>query len=74
MKIENNILIIDENISDENIEEFITYLNQEGIEKVQLKTEEISSGIIQALWCSKKKIETNSEFLNHFFENVKVVS
>jgi hypothetical protein len=74
MKIENNNLIIDEPLSDENVEELIIALKQKEIQIVKIDNDEVSSGIVQALWCSGKKIETESLFLSKFFENVKVVS
>ena len=74
MKIENNNLIIDEPLSDENVEELIIALKQKEIQIVKINNDEVSSGIVQALWCSGKKIETESLFLSKFFENVKVVS
>jgi len=74
MKIENNNLIIDETLSDENVEELIIALKQKEIQIVKIDNDEVSSGIVQALWCSGKKIETESLFLSKFFENVKVVS
>ena len=74
MKIENNNLIIDEPLSDENVEELIIALKQREIQIVKIDNDEVSSGIVQALWCSGKKIETESLFLSKFFENVKVVS
>ncbi len=71
MKLENNILIIDENLTDEHIDEFMVSLNQEGIERVEIQNPDISAGIIQALWCSGKKIDVDDEFLSKFFDNVK---
>ena len=46
-------------------------LSQEGIEKVEVQNPDISAGIIQALWCSGKKIDVEDEFLSKFFDNVK---
>jgi len=73
MKIENDTLVIDESLMDEQIEEFLVAINQEEIQKISIQTEDVSASIIQAIWCSKKNVEVDSEFLSKFFENVKVV-
>jgi len=74
MKIENNVLIIDEALNDEKIEELMVALNQDEIDTIKIENDELSSGIVQVLWCSQKKIDVESEFLSKFFENVKVAS
>lgn len=74
MKIENEVLIIDDVLRDEDVEEFSTALSQEQIKKVVIENDDISSSIVQALWCKskEKEIEVESEFLKLFFENVMV--
>ena len=73
MKIENNILIIDEALNDEQIEELIVAINQDEIDTIKIINDELSSGIVQALWCSGKKVDVDSDFLSKFFDNVKRV-
>jgi len=72
MSIEEEKLIIDSAMSDEDIEEFLVTISQEQIKKVIIKNDDISSSIIQAIWCSKKDVEVESEFLKPFFENIVV--
>jgi hypothetical protein len=72
MKIEGDKLFIDEALTDENVEEFLLALSQDDIKKVIIKNEDLSSGIIQVIWCSGKEVEV-SGFLSKFFENVEVV-
>jgi ABC-type xylose transport system substrate-binding protein len=72
MKIEGDKLFIDEALTDENVEEFLLALSQDDIKKVIIKNDDLSSGIIQAIWCSGKEVEV-SGFLSKFFENVEVV-
>ena len=70
MHIENEKLVIDEPLRDEQIEEFVTTLSQDQIQKVVIENEDIASSIVQAIWCSRKETEVKSAFLEHFFENV----
>jgi len=72
MRIENNCLIIDEPLGDDKIEELVVALKQDEIEMIELQSDDISSGILQVLWCSKKKVEVEG-FLSKFFDNVKVI-
>ena len=73
MRIDNNILIIDEVLEDENIQEFYEATKQDEIEIIRVEAENISAGAVQILWNLKerKKIVIESEFLSKFFENVK---
>ena len=73
MRIENNVLIIDDVLENENVTEFYEATKQEGIEIIRVETETISAGAVQILWSlkNKKKIEIEGEFLKKFFENVK---
>jgi len=71
MKINDNVLIIDENLEDDIVEEFIISVNQPQITKIVIETDNISAPILQALWCLDKEIEVKTEFLKLFFENVK---
>ena len=70
MKIEDKTLIIDEPISNEQAEEFLVAVNQDEIEKIVIEDDRLDAAIYQILWCSNKKIETNSDFADKFFEQV----
>jgi len=74
MKIEENVLIIDESLNDNDIENFLVAVSQDEIEKIVIKNDDLVAGIVQILWCEsqKKFIECKSSFLKKFFENVKV--
>ena len=71
MKINENILVIDESLGDDVVEEFIVSANQPQITKIIIETDDISAPILQVLWCLDKEIEVKTEFLKLFFENVK---
>ena len=71
MKIDKNVLIIDESLEDDVIKEFIISVNQPEIKKIVIKTDDITAPILQILWCLDKEIEVKTEFLKLFFENVK---
>ena len=71
MKINDNILVIDENLGDDAIEEFIISVNQSQIKKIIIENDDISASILQVLWCLNKEIEVKTKFLKLFFENVK---
>ena len=72
MKIENKVLIIDDEISDEEAEEFYAAANQEEIEKIIIKNPNIGASIVQILLNLKKDkdIETDDYTLKRIFENV----
>jgi len=72
MKIENNILIIDEEISDEEIEEFSISISQDGVNKIHVKNPNLGASIVQALLIKQKdiEIEVDDEILTKVFENV----
>jgi hypothetical protein len=73
MKVEDKELIIDSAMSDEDIQSLQDILTQNEIDKIVVENEDISAGIIQVLWCSKKEIATKSLFLKKIFENVGVM-
>lgn len=72
MKIEENKLIIDDPISEMEIDELLTSLKQEQISEVIVQNDDLHAGAIQALWCvkNKKSVTIESEFLKPFFEHV----
>jgi predicted transcriptional regulator len=73
MRIDNNILIIDDVLEDDDVAEFYEATKQDEIEVIRVEVENISAGAVQILWNLKesKKIEIEGEFLKKFFENVK---
>ena len=74
MRIEDNVLIVDEEILEDKLDEFEVTINQPQIEKIVIQTDDIDARGIQLLWCLDKEVEVESEFLAKFFENVKVVN
>ena len=73
MRIENNVLIVDDILEDDDVAEFYEATKQDEIEVIRVEAENISAGAVQILWNLKdnKKIEIEGEFLKKFFENVK---
>jgi len=72
MRIEEERLVIDEPLRDDAIEEFMTVLSQDQIEKVVIEHDDIAASIVQAIWCSQKETDVKSDFLKPFFEHVVV--
>jgi hypothetical protein len=74
MKIEGKILILDGDIEDAMVNEFIEIINKNDIETIKLETNNISSLVMQQLFCIKaneeKEIVCNDVFLAKFFKNV----
>lgn len=72
MKIKDDKLIIDEEMNDEMVEEFVAVASDEGIKKIVIENPAISSSIVQAILCfsKEKKIKCEDAFLSKFFENV----
>jgi len=73
MRIEENVLIVDEPILEDKVDEFEVSVNQPQIEKIVIENDDLHASAMQILWCLDKKIEVNSDFLEKFFENVKVM-
>ena len=73
MRIEENILVVDEPILEDKIDEFEVSVKQPQIEKIIIENDDVHSSALQILWCLDKNIEIKSDFLEKFFENVKVV-
>ena len=73
MKIEENTLIIDQPLDDDALEEISATVDQEKIKIIKVENDNLSSSIIQLLWCASndKKIEILSSFLDNFFTNVQ---
>ena len=73
MKIEDNILVLDSDIDDEMMDEFLTLVENKAVESIQIETDNISSLVMQQLFCIKdnKKIVCNDPFLAKFFDDVR---
>lgn len=72
MRIEINKLILDEEINDEMLFDFMTILHSDVVEVVQIETDNISSLALQQLFCVEKtkEIVCNNIFLKKLFENI----
>ena len=72
MKIEDNILILDIDMDDEMMDEFLKLADNKDIESIVIESDNISSLIMQQLFCLKqtKKIVSNDPFLAKFFDDV----
>jgi len=72
MKIENNVLYIEEEITDEMAEEFFATLKQDEIKKIVINNPNLGASIVQLLlWSSKEKeIQMQDWTLQKIFENV----
>lgn len=71
MRIEDNILIIDDRIEYENCEELINLVTD--VESVIVETNDIHPSILQLLFCvsKDKKVVIEDEFNQRLFENLK---
>lgn len=72
MRVEEGVLIIDTAVGDEMIEEFLTTLAQDGIDRVEVSCADLGASIVQALlaYSHKKEIEVHDPVLAKIFENV----
>jgi len=72
MRVENEILYIDDEISDEEVEEFYTTISQDEITKIELNTNQLGASIIQILLIKnrEKEIIVKDEVLKKVFENI----
>lgn len=72
MKVENKKLIIDDEITDEEVEEFVVALSQDNIKKIEIDNPNLGASIIQALLLKKKDTEiiVKDKTLQKVFENV----
>jgi len=76
MKVEDGVLILDSEVNDEMLDEFLSLSNQDDVKSVLIETDNISSLVIQQLFCLRetKEVVCNDEFLSKFFDDVKLVS
>jgi len=74
MKVEDNILIIDDRIEYEDHEELIRLANDS--ESVVVETNDIHPSILQLLFCisREKQVLVEDEFNKRLFENLKFVN
>ena len=74
MKIEGKVLVLDGDIEDAMVNEFIEIINKNDIETIRLETSNISSLVMQQLFCIEadgdKEIICDDMFLAKFFKNV----
>lgn len=70
MRIEENKLIIENELTDDMIDNFIENANK--VEVIQIDTDAISSLVFQQILCfhNKKEIVCNNSYLSKFFENI----
>jgi hypothetical protein len=73
MRVEDNILIIDDRIEYENCEELQNLIGD--VESVVVETNDIHPSILQILFCASKtkKIVIEDEFNSRLFDNLKFV-
>jgi hypothetical protein len=76
MKIEGSNLILENEVNDDMMVEFISLANGKDIKSITINTDNISSLVVQQLLClkSSKEIICNDSFLLKFFQDVKLVS
>jgi hypothetical protein len=74
MRIEDNILIIDDRIEYENGDELMSLV--EDVESIVVETNDIHPSILQLLFCisKDKKVVIEDEFNRRLFENLKFES
>ena len=72
MQLQDGVLSIDDAIGDEMIEEFSSTLSQEGIEKIEVLTNDLGGSIVQTLLIAQREItvEVHDPVLEKIFENV----
>ncbi len=73
MQIEESTLVVNEPVNDEMCEEFIALCKQEEIETIHISTEQLSSSIMQALFCmkDKKRVFFDDLFLAKIYKRVR---
>ncbi len=73
MEVKDGKLFLNEELTNEDIGKLNEIIQKDGIDEIIIENDNLSSGIIQLLWCSQKPIKSESDFLNKLFENVVVV-
>lgn len=76
MKIEEKVLILENEVNDDMLEEFISMANGEDVESIVIKTDNISSLVVQQLFCLResKNVTCEDPFLAKFFDDVKLTA
>ena len=76
MKIEDSVLILEDEVNDDMLEEFIDLANKKKVKSIQIDTDNISSLVVQQLFCIKesKQVICNDSFLAKFFDDVRFVA
>ena len=72
MRIEDDVLYIEEKVGDEVAEKFIKVISKKKISKIEVKTNDLGASIVQALLIQKrdKEIVIEDATLQKIFENV----
>ncbi|NPA55498.1 MAG: hypothetical protein GXO40_03960 [Epsilonproteobacteria bacterium] len=72
MRLEDDVLYINEEIEDERVEEFIASVSQDNISKIVVETPHLGGSIVQVLLIKKRdvEVEVEDETLAKLFENV----
>jgi len=72
MRVENEVLYIDDEINDEEVEEFFTTISQDEITKIEVNNPNLGASIIQILLIKnrEKDIIVNDDILQRVFENI----
>ena len=72
MRTENEKLIIEEDLHDENLEDFIKESNQVSIKVIEVENVILGSLVVQALFVlsKEKKIIFKDPIMEKFFENI----
>ena len=76
MRVEDGILILDSEVNDEMLDEFLTNANKKKVKSILIETDNISSLVVQQIFCIRetKDVVCNDPFLAKFFDDVKLVS
>lgn len=76
MKIEDNVLILDDEVNDAMLDEFLSLANKKKVKSILIESDNISSLVVQQLFCIKesKKVICKDPFLAKFFDDVKLIA
>ena len=76
MRVDENKLILESEVNDMMLDEFIELAYDEKVTDIIIETDNVSSLIVQQLFCLKqsKNLICNDPFLQHFFEDIRAAS
>ena len=76
MRVEENVLLLENEVNDEMLDEFISMAKSNEVESIVITTDNISSLVLQQLFCIKKTKNVTCEdpFLSKFFDDIKYVA